>query len=139
VQVRGRFREGGVPARRGIRSVDMLTVVPADRFPSHPELHMQIATGMCCALAGHVVAGGPWLYTVAMSTVYDPPDSVFMVAGLTAILQLVLFVVSFAVGAALLRSGRRHVGIGLLTGWFVGGVVVLGGGTAILGFLAAGI
>lgn len=133
----GECREGDPPAWRGIRSVDILTTVPVDQVPSRSERRRQIAAGIGCAFAGHVVAGGPWLYAVFMSTVHAPPDSVFLVAGLTAVLQFLLFAVSMTVGVTLLRSRRRSIGIGLLTGWFMGGVVVLDSGTAIISFLAA--
>ena len=108
-----------------------------DQVPSRSQRRRWIAAGTGSALAGHVVAGGPWLYSVFTFTAYAVPDSVFMVACLTAALELMLFLVCMTLGRALLRSRRRHLGTGLVIGWFVGVFAVLGGGTAVIGMLAA--
>jgi hypothetical protein len=97
---------------------------------------MRIAA-LACAFAGHLVAGGPWLSTVSMSTFYAEPDSVFMVLLLTGALEWMLFVLCVMLGVGLRHSRWRHVGTGLLIGWFAGVIAVLGGGTALIWLLAA--
>jgi hypothetical protein len=111
--------------------------VIVDQMPGRSGHRIQIATGTACAAAGHLVAGGPWLYTVFTFTAYAEPDSVFLVACLTAALELMLLLVCMTLGLTFLRSRRRHVGIGLLTGWFVGVIAVPCGGSAVIGLLAA--
>jgi hypothetical protein len=67
----------------------------------------------------------------------DAPDSVFMGALLTGILELVYFAVCMTLGVGLLSSRWRHLGQGLLVGWVTGLIAVLGGGTALILLLAA--
>ncbi|MDI6106007.1 hypothetical protein QLQ12_46325 [Actinoplanes sp. NEAU-A12] len=98
---------------------------------------MLVAAGIVGAFTGHIVAACPWLYTAFAFTVHAGPDSIFMVVCLTGALELMLFVVCMALGVGLLHSRGRHVGIGLLIGWFAGVIAVLGGGTALIGLLAA--
>jgi len=106
--------KGGATAWRTVRAIDILIVVTVDHAPGGSELRMRSSTGVGCAVAGHIVAGGPWLGTAFTYTFYAAPDSVFMVACLTVFLELMLFVACLALGIGLLRSRWRQFGIGLL-------------------------
>lgn len=93
---------------------------------------LQIAAGIGCAVTGHVIAAGPWLYVVAIG-----PDTVFMAALLTGALELAHFVVCISAGVGLSQSRWQHFGTGLLAGWFTGLLAVLCGGTLLMVAFAA--
>jgi hypothetical protein len=133
----GKSRAGwrdGLASRSGYRHSEAVIV---DQVPDRSELRSQLAAGTGCAVAGHLVAGGPWLYTGFTYTLYGAPDSVFVVACLTGLVELMLFVACVTLGVGLLRSRWRQFGIGLLSGWLFGAIAVLCGGTALIALFAA--
>jgi hypothetical protein len=134
----GKSRAGwrdGLASRSGYRHSEAVIV---DQVPDRSELRGELAAGTGCAVAGHLVAGGPWLYTGIRCTFYAAPDdSVFVVACLTGVVELMLFVACVTLGVGLLRSRWRQFGIGLLSGWLFGAIAVLCGGTALIALFAA--
>ncbi|WP_233625098.1 hypothetical protein [Actinoplanes sp. ATCC 53533] len=77
------------------------------------------------------------MYTGFTYTFYAAPDSVFLVACLTGVVELMLFVTCVTLGVGLLRSRWRQFGIGLLSGWLFGAIAVPCGGTALIALFAA--
>ncbi|BEL06322.1 hypothetical protein Q0Z83_045130 [Actinoplanes sichuanensis] len=98
---------------------------------------MRVTVGIGSAFIGHIVAACPWLSSLFAFTVHAGPESIFMVVCLTGALELMLFVVCMTLGVVLLHNRGRYFGTGLLTGWCAGLITVLGGGTALIGLLAA--
>jgi hypothetical protein len=87
-------------------------------------------------VAGHFCAGAPWLITTFTFIRYSGPDSVFMVACLTAALELGLFVVCMALSLGL-RQASPGFARGVMSGWAGGMLAIPCGGTAMAGLLAA--
>jgi hypothetical protein len=100
------------------------------------RLRPGVAAGVVIALAGHLPASGLWLHNLYTFTFYAQPDSVFMVACLVAVLQLMLFLSCVPVGLSLYRTRHRDVGLGLLAGWGAG-IFGLLAGTCLIAVMAA--
>jgi hypothetical protein len=91
-----------------------------------------VAGGVGIALAGHVLASGPWLFSLYTFVYYGTPDSLLLVDVVVLLLQLALFAGCLVVGIWLVVRRERGIGVGLLVGWAVGVVGLVLGTMAIL-------
>ncbi|HWS34430.1 MAG TPA: hypothetical protein VN408_17025 [Actinoplanes sp.] len=93
------------------------------------------AVGATVSVVGQALASAPWLSTVVTFVRHTAPDSVFMTAVLTGLLQLLLFAVCMTL-AFVLRRAAPDVARGVVSGWLGGLLAIPCGGTAVIGFLA---
>jgi hypothetical protein len=81
------------------------------------------AAGVAMAVAGQLLAGGPWLLAAYSFIRYATPDSLFVVDCFSALLLFVIFAGCIGAGLGLLRR-NRGLGLGLIIGW-AGGLAAL--------------
>ncbi|GAA3455281.1 hypothetical protein [Dactylosporangium matsuzakiense] len=86
--------------------------------------------GAAAGVVGQVLICGYWLHSFASFVSDAVPDTMFMVTGIAALAQLVLFVGCIGAGIGALRR-NRSLGVGLIAGW-PGGLVAVALGLVLL-------
>ena len=107
-----------------------------DRLFIPSESSKLTGIGRALAVAGHVVAASPWLYTVSIFIRHTAPDSIFIAAFLAGVLESLLFITCMTLGFSLRRISP-HIAKGIISGWLGGLLAIPCGGTVVVGFLAA--